>query len=291
MRKVLLFAMLLPLLAGCLNDDDYVDYAALDEEIISEYLAENNIQAEKHSSGLYYTIIEQGDGASIGDDTDTDDRVTFSFNSETINGKSFYDEDKNHTANLSTLPYAFQIGMSQINKEGEIILYSPSQLCRDAYGYIYGEENTVMVYHIKIDRDQSEIDEEIIAAYLTENQIEATRDESGLYYQIIEEGESGGNFIKATSAVKVSYVGTYIDGIEFDSGETVDKYGNYMSLTNLIESWQIALPKLKKGGKAKLYCPSQLAYGSNDRYNSQTGEIILPGNSILIFEVNVLDFH
>ncbi|MCU4157406.1 FKBP-type peptidyl-prolyl cis-trans isomerase [Carboxylicivirga sp. A043] len=283
MRKVLLFAMLLPLLAGCLNDDDYVDYAALDEEIISEYLAENNIQAERHSSGLYYTIIEQGDGAAIGDDTDTDDRVTFSFNSETINGKSFYDEDKNHTANLSTLPYAFQIGMSQINKEGEIILYSPSQLCRDAYGYIYGEENTVMVYHIKIDRDQTEIDEEIIAAYLTENSIEAQRDDSGLYYEILTEG--AGDNVTSSSYLDASYKGSLLNGDVFDEGTL-----SGTSLSGLIEAWQVGVPLLNKGSKARFYCPSQMCYGSSARYDGN-GNVTIPGNSILIFEIEVVNFY
>ena len=283
MKKVLILAMLLPLLAGCLKDDEYVDYEALDEEIISEYLATNNIEAERHSSGLYYKVIEQGEGASIGDDADTDDKVTFSFNSETITGTSFYDEDKNHTANLSELPYAFQIGMSQINKEGEIILYSPSQLCRNAYGYIYGEENTVMVYHIKIDRDQSEIDEEIISAYLTNNNIEAERDESGLYYEILTEGE--GDNVTSSSRIDASYKGSLLNGDVFDEGTL-----SSTSVSGLIEAWKIGVPLLKKGSKARFYCPSQMCYGSSPRYDNE-GNVTIPGNSILIFEISMVNFY
>ncbi|MCW3788163.1 FKBP-type peptidyl-prolyl cis-trans isomerase [Plebeiibacterium sediminum] len=281
MKKVLILAMLLPLLAGCLKDDENIDYAVLDEEIISEYLATNNIVAERHSSGLYYKVIEQGEGASI--NIDTDDKVTFSFSSETITGASFYDEDKNHTANLSALPYAFQIGMSQINKEGEIILYSPSQLCRNAYGYIYGEENTVMVYHIKIDRDQSEIDEEIISAYLADNGIEAERHESGLYYKILTEGE--GDNVTSTSLVDASYKGSLLNGEVFDEG-TLSR----TSLTGLIEAWQVGVPLLKKGSKARFYCPSQMCYGSTARYDSN-GNVTIPDNSILIFEIEVVNFY
>ncbi|WP_430816018.1 FKBP-type peptidyl-prolyl cis-trans isomerase [Carboxylicivirga sp. RSCT41] len=283
MRKILLFAMLLPLLAGCLNDDDYVDYAALDEELISEYLAANNIEAERHSSGLYYKVINPGIGDPIGDEDNTDTKVTFSFNSKTINGKDFYENDKNHTAYLSTLPYGFQIGLSQINKQGEIILYTPSQLCRDAYGYIYGEENTVMIYHINTLRDQSEIDEDILADYLAENQIEAVRDESGLYYEIIVDGE--GENVPDEALIDVSYKGTFLDGEVFD-----ERTLSGASLSNLIEAWKVGVPLLKKGSKAKFYCPSQMCYGSSDRYDGN-GKVTVPGNSILIFEIEVVNFR
>jgi FKBP-type peptidyl-prolyl cis-trans isomerase FkpA len=283
MRKVLFIAMLLPLLTGCLNDDDHVDYAALDEEIISEYLTANNIEATRHSSGLYYKIINPGTGAPIGDDDSTDDKVTFAFNSETINGKAFYEENKNHTAYLSTLPYGFQIGMSQINKQGEIILYTPSQLCKDPYGNIFGEKNTVMIYHINIKRDQSEIDEDILSEYLTENGIEAIRDESGLYYEIIEEGE--GDNVPANALIDVSYKGSFINGKSFTEGTLSGQ-----PLSGLIEAWKIGIPLLQKGSKAKLYCPSQLAYGSAPRYDNQ-GNITIPGNSILIYDIEVVNFH
>ncbi|TRX71375.1 FKBP-type peptidyl-prolyl cis-trans isomerase [Carboxylicivirga sp. M1479] len=292
MRKVAVLALLLPLLASCMKDE-YVDYTVVDEKIISEYLAARpEINAERDASGLYYEILEMGEGAPIGEDNTQDDKVTFSFTSETIDGVSFYDNEKNHTSNLSTLPYSFQIGLSQINKEGEITLYSPSLLCRDAYGYIYGKENTVMIYHINVKKDQSEIDDAIISTYLAENQIEAVKDESGIYYEIIEEGDEEALPITSTSAVKVSYVGTFLDGgEEFDSGETLDQYGNYMAVTGFIEGWRTMLPMLKKGSKVVLYCPSQLAYGSNDQYDTTTGKITMEGNSILVFDMHVLDVH
>ncbi|MCG8581652.1 MAG: FKBP-type peptidyl-prolyl cis-trans isomerase [Bacteroidales bacterium] len=284
MRKIFLFTMLLPLLAGCLNDDDYVDYAALDEEIISEYLTTNNIVAERHSSGLYYKVINPGIGDEIGDEDNTDEKVTFSFTSKTINGKDIYEDDKNHTSYLSTLPFGFQIGMSQINKQGEMILYTPSQLCRDAYGNIYGEKNTVMIYHINTKRDQSEIDEEIIAEFISENQINASRDESGLYIEIIEEGE--GENVPKESWIDVSFKGSFLNDEVFTEG-TVSS----AALTGFIEAWQVGIPLLKKGSKAILYCPSQMCYGSSDRYNSETGEVSIPGNSILIYEIEVVNFR
>ncbi len=288
MRKVFLIGLLLPLLVSCM-DDDFVDYAARDEQLISEYLEENNITAERDASGVYYQIITKGDGDPIGVDHSQDDVVTFSFVGSTLDGKDFADsEGKNMTSNLSTLFYGFQIGLSKINRLGEVKVFIPSQLCVNPYGYLCGPQNTVMIYNLKVDRDQADIDNDIIASYLAENQIEATKDESGLYYTIDDEGE-GESVITDYSKINVSYVGTFLNGTEFDKGVTVDKYGNYMPLNKLIEAWRIGLPKLKKGGSATFYCPSQLAYGSSDKHDND-GNVTIPGNSILIFKVDVIDF-
>ena len=45
----------------------------------------------------------------------------------------------------------------------------------------------------------------------------------------------------------------------------------------------------KKGSKADLWIPSELAYGEKDMPNPQTGEIVIPANSLLHFEIEVLD--
>jgi len=278
MKKVVLFGMLLPLLVSCMKEEEYVDYTAVDEKIISEYLQENNIDAERDASGLYYTVINEGTGDAIGADETQDDKVTFSYKGTLINGNEYNDsEGKNITNYLSQLPYGFQIGLSKINKQGEITLYIPSLLCRDPYGYSAGPENTVMIYELKVDRDQDDIDEDIIAAYLEENNItDAIRDESGLYYRIITEGE--GPNVPENALIDVSYIGKLLDGTTFDEGTL-----NNQPLVNLIPAWKIGIPKLKKGSNAIFYCPSQMAYGSQEQEK-------IPANSVLVFDINVINF-
>ena len=51
--------------ASCKKELNPERQAAKDDEIIVDFIAKNNIPAIKHSSGLYYQIITQGNGATI----------------------------------------------------------------------------------------------------------------------------------------------------------------------------------------------------------------------------------
>jgi FKBP-type peptidyl-prolyl cis-trans isomerase len=103
---------------------------------------------------------------------------------------------------------------------------------------------------------------------------------SGLQYQIIKEGE--GASPKPTDMVKVHYTGTLIDGTKFDSSVDRGEPAEF-PLDQVIKGWTEGLQYLKVGGKAKLWIPSELAYG--DR---AAGPIIKPG-STLVFEVELLE--
>ena len=130
----------------------------------------------------------------------------------------------------------------------------------------------------KDERLQSEIDEELID--LTEHQITAERHSSGLYYVIEEPGS--GNSPNVNSEVQVRYKGYFLDGTVFDqtSGDNTAIFFLY----NVIDGWQIGIPLLKKGGKAKLFVPSGLGYGYYGR-----GDV--PGNTVLIFDVELVNFQ
>ena len=84
----------------------------------------------------------------------------------------------------------------------------------------------------------------------------------------------------ATSTVRVHYHGTLRDGTVFDS--SVDR-GEPISfpLTGVIRCWTEGVQKIKVGGKAKLVCPSDTAYGDQ-------GSGSIPGGAALAFEVELL---
>jgi FKBP-type peptidyl-prolyl cis-trans isomerase FkpA len=109
----------------------------------------------------------------------------------------------------------------------------------------------------------------------------AVKTASGMVYFSLTEGKGGSP--KANDIVKVNYRGTLIDGKEFDSSY---KRGNPLEfkLDNVIRCWTEGLQKMKPGGKAKLVCPPNLAYGENG-----VGDQILPG-ATLAFEVELIDF-
>ncbi len=102
---------------------------------------------------------------------------------------------------------------------------------------------------------------------------------SGLQYKIEKEGD--GKSPKASDTVLVHYKGTLLDGKEFDSSYKRNEPIEF-PLSGVIAGWTEGLQLLKEGGKATLYIPSKLAYGSRG-----AGGLIGPDET-LIFVVELL---
>ncbi len=103
---------------------------------------------------------------------------------------------------------------------------------------------------------------------------------SGLQYEVIKLGT--GPKPTAESTVKVHYVGTLIDGTEFDSSVKRNEPATF-PVVGVIPGWTEALQLMPVGSKFKLYIPQNLAYGATG-----AGEVIKP-YSTLIFEVELLE--
>jgi FKBP-type peptidyl-prolyl cis-trans isomerase len=100
---------------------------------------------------------------------------------------------------------------------------------------------------------------------------------SGLQYEVIKEGT--GAKPAASDMVKVHYEGKLIDGATFDnSGDTPIEF----PLNQVISGWTEGLQLMSVGSKYKFYIPSELGYGAD-------GAGPIPPNSVLIFEVELLD--
>lgn len=120
-------------------------------------------------------------------------------------------------------------------------------------------------------------EEPTILAYASANGITATKDPSGLYYQVITQGS--GPAPSSTTKVFVTYTGKLLNGTVFDQQTNAAQTG--WVLGTLIQGWQIGLPLIQKGGEIKLIVPSSLAYGCS--------AATLPANSILYFDVQLVD--
>jgi FKBP-type peptidyl-prolyl cis-trans isomerase FkpA len=142
---------------------------------------------------------------------------------------------------------------------------------------------------------QLEEDIQTIENYISENNLNATKTESGLFYVIEEEGS--GAEVEQGNTISVNYTGYVLDGRVFDTsveskakehntfteGRSYEPFQFQVGQGSVIPGWDEGLQYLRKGSKAKLLIPSPLAYGP-----SQRGEVIAP-NSILIFDVEITD--
>lgn len=125
--------------------------------------------------------------------------------------------------------------------------------------------------------DFTEINDQQIQEYLEENNLEAEKSNTGLYY-IIEEQGSGARPV-TTDRVRVAYKGYYLNGDVFDeSGED----GVTFSLQQVIRGWTEGITYFNAGGSGILLVPSHLGYGPRDSRG-------IPGGSVLIFEINLLE--
>jgi len=135
----------------------------------------------------------------------------------------------------------------------------------------------------------AEQNKETYSVYIAENEAYLAKNKektgvvvtpSGLQYEVIKMGTGA----KPTpeNEVKVHYVGTLIDGTEFDSSVKRGEPAQFM-VSGVIPGWTEALQLMPVGSKFKIYLPENIAYGANG-----AGEVIKPF-STLIFEVELLE--
>ena len=102
---------------------------------------------------------------------------------------------------------------------------------------------------------------------------------SGLTFQSLREGEGASPTVNDT--VRVNYTGTLADGTVFDSSYARHAPAQF-PLLNVIPCWTEGLQYMRVGGKARLTCPPDIAYGERGAGGS------IPPNATLTFVVELL---
>lgn len=125
-----------------------------------------------------------------------------------------------------------------------------------------------------------------VEKYLKDKKIDYAKTPSGAFVEVISEGSG----VPADSGryVSVNYTGTSFSGTRFDSNTDtafhhVEPYGFTVGAGEMIKGFDEGIMLLNKGGKAKVYVPSMLAYGGNP------GSPLIKPYEHLIFEVEVVD--
>lgn len=136
-------------------------------------------------------------------------------------------------------------------------------------------------FMVRIPERMKKIGDDYLANLEKENR-NIQKTESGLMYEIIEAGDQEMKPTKNEDKVKVIYEGRLMDGKVFDSsierGDTTE-----FALNRVIRGWGEGMKLIGKGGKIKLYIPSDLGYGQRGMPPA------IQGNEPLIFDVTLVD--
>jgi len=282
MKYLLPILFLGVLFANCGNDPQFLpqlppeEQLAVDKTLIQDYLSANNLTAEETASGLHYIIEEKGTKGFIG----ANSSVNVLIKGYLLDGSSFTPDESCSptTINLGNdLIAGFKEGLQLFNVGGKGTLLLPSAIGFGSAGNGPIQPNSVIAFDIEI-VVQEDFDRNKIKNYLAANNIVADTTLTGIHYVITEAGN--GESPTSTSTVTVNYRGYYADGTVFDeSGSPVT-----FELNSVIRGWQEVLPLLKKDGLGTFLIPSEQAYG-------ETGSGSIPGNTMLIFDINLLEFR
>lgn len=117
-----------------------------------------------------------------------------------------------------------------------------------------------------------------IIKYIADNNLNAQRSDSGLYYVINNLGT--GARPTSSSNVTVAYKGYFLDGGVFDQSTNGISFG----LHQVIKGWTEGITYFKEGGDGILLVPSNLGYGDSGRGS-------IPGGAVLIFDIRLISVN
>lgn len=109
---------------------------------------------------------------------------------------------------------------------------------------------------------------------------------SGLEYLVIKPG--AGPTPSAEDVALVDYRGTLTSGAEFDASKPGQPVP--MPLARVVPGFAEALALMPKGSTYRVWLPPEHAYGADDQ-RDDTGKIVIPGNSVLVFDITMHEFR
>ena len=256
-------------------------------------------------NGLKYTVIETGDGVV----PKTEEVLVFDYqlkdSKDSVWGETFTEGIPAATKINDSTQIASEDGMTQMFRSLSVGDSVKTEMpVKDFFTKVVGApvppnvDTTLSVtYTIKVQdimtveeflkerevqmkRRESRIfgeDTEKIKKYLSDSNLTARQDTSGLQYVI--HSNSGGKKPSLDDCVEVKYEGRFLKtGEIFDKAERIA-----FPLNGVIAGWKLGIPMLGKGDSGTFYIPSKLAYGPQGYAGA------IPPDAILIFNVTLLE--
>lgn len=144
MKHLIPLFIALALTTSCKTYSDE-DKKNFDKEITA-YIEKNNLDCEKSSSGMYYKIIEQGDGDPI----QFKDHVYFTYKGEFLDGEVFDEQKEPVDFNVDQLIGAWKEIMLKLNVGGKAFLIAPPHLGYGTHDLEDIPANSILVYNMEV---------------------------------------------------------------------------------------------------------------------------------------------
>ncbi|HEY9489601.1 MAG TPA: FKBP-type peptidyl-prolyl cis-trans isomerase [Chryseosolibacter sp.] len=249
-------------------------------------------------NGLKYTIIEAGDGEI----PKTDQVLVFNYelkdSKDSVWGETFTTGMPAATRIADSTNIAEEDGMTQMFRALSVGDSVKTEMpVREFFSKVVGaplpphvDSTLTVTYTLKVKeittaeefiakREQEVLNKDTkeIQKYLSDGNLSALQDTSGLQYIIHTNG--GGKKPSIDDCVEVKYTGRFLKtGEVFDQAEKVS-----FPLNGVITGWKLGIPMLGKGDSGTFYIPSKLAYGPQGYPGA------IPPDAILIFDVTLLE--
>lgn len=275
------------ILASCLENNIVSQSEQLRKDVakIDKYLADNNItNVIKDAGGVRIVINSLGTGLT----PNFGNKLKIPYEGRLLSNGSTFDEGT-WVYPLGSAIYGWQECLTKIPAGSEATLYIPSTYAYGPQGKDGIPKNANLVFDVYLEEvelttaqaNKLVSDGQIIDAYTATKGYTTVTDPTGIRYQIISEGD--GETPGLYDQITVDFVVKLMpDDVELNRG-TVSPRSDFSSrLCNFFNGWQIGIPKIKKGGKMRLFIPSTLALGSTAVGN-------IPANANLFYELELLD--
>jgi len=267
-------------------------------------------------------VIELADGMAVavqkpgkGQKAEAGDYIMVHYTGKLVNGNTFDETsaDKPLVFQLGRRQVikGWEMGFAELNPGSQATFYIPSELGygsrgagtsipknadlifdvellkvldQEGYdGYMDEQEEKARAAFALKQRRQFQQEIQLIKKHLKSNKIKAKSMNSGLAVQVKKKGKKP--LATKGTMLKVEYTGYLMDGTVFDKTEKGKPYEFTLGEGKVIEGWEEGLQYFGKNGQGKLIIPSKLAYGPRP---ITEGNITIPGNSVLIFDIKVV---
>lgn len=283
----------------------------MDDEAIQAHLSEQDVMAEKTTSGIYFETLHENEGGL----QPTENHVaSIHYSMRLLSGNEIMESNADSPYTLkfnflqnAMIPEGVQQAVTLMREEEIFRFYIPSYWAFGEYSHpgLFSVNSSfiVEVELVSLKTEEEVLEEELenIESYLTANgYLDHPDGESlpdGLFYLPVSEGD--GISPRSTDRVQVHYTLSHLDGTVIETTEGGNPVQARLGQDQLVSGLETGIKKMKEGGDAVLVMPSSIAHGKSvqviplkvRRDWAESGEISqgVPPYTPVVYEVNLVE--